>query len=85
MITVFNRESVYIGFDLQEFNRIREILVANQIDYAQKVNNHAGSWALEGTSRGRTGSFGQNKDYQYEYEVYVHKEDYKKAKYLIRK
>ena len=29
--------------------------------------------------------FGQNKDYQYEYEVYVHKEDYKKAKYLIRK
>ena len=42
MITVFNRENVYIGFDLQEFNRIREILVANQIDYAQKVNNHAG-------------------------------------------
>ena len=28
MITVFNRENVYIGFDLQEFNRIREILVA---------------------------------------------------------
>ena len=85
MITALNRENVYIGFDLQEFNRIREILEANQIDYAQKANNHAGSWALEGTSRGRTGSFGQNKHYQYEYEVYVHKEDYKKAKYLIRK
>ena len=36
MITVFNRENVYIGFDLQEFNRIREILVANQIDYARR-------------------------------------------------
>ena len=57
MITALNRENVYIGFDLQEFNRIREILEANQIDYAQKVNNHAGSWALEGTIRGRAGKF----------------------------
>ena len=85
MITALNRENVYIGFDLQEFNRIREILEANQIDYAQKVNNHAGSWALEGTIRGGAGSFGQNIDFQYEYEIYVHKKDYQKTKYLIRK
>lgn len=45
MIAVWNRRSVYIGFDMQKCAQVRECLAQNHIDYTYKVKNQAGSWA----------------------------------------
>ena len=86
MITVWNRRSVSIGFDMQKCAQVRECLAQNHIDYTYKVRNQMGSWAgREGTVRGRTGSFGQSLELMYEYEVFVHQKDLEQAKYLLGK
>ena len=86
MITVWNRRSVYIGFDMQKCAQVRECLAQNHIDYTYKVRNQMGSWAgREGTVRGRTGSFGQSLELMYEYEVFVHQKDLEQANYLLGK
>ena len=40
--------------------------------------------AFGGRSRGRSGSFGVDPNYSYEYHIYVHKNDYENALRLIR-
>lgn len=85
MITVFNRENVYVGIDMLTCAEVRETLAQNKIDYTYKVRNRLGSWSSGGGSvRGRTGSMGMSSDRMYEYEVYVHKKDYEKARYILR-
>ena len=82
-MTIFYSKSLYIGYDLKEFNRIREILNANGINYKYKVNNRMGQFSGTGTVRSQTGSFGVSSDNMYEYEVKVKESDYTKAKYVI--
>lgn len=84
MLTIFNRKSVYIGTDIQDFSRIRTLLSDSHIPYSQKTKNRMGQWAGHGTIRGRTGSLGQSSDTMYEYEVFVGKDDYEKAMHLIQ-
>lgn len=52
MITVFNRETIYIGNDMGRFSQIRDILSRAGIDYTYKVSNPLNR-AL-GTSGGET-------------------------------
>ena len=85
MITVLNRKSVYIGTNMQDFSRIRTLLSDNRIPYSQKTKNRMDQWTGHGTLRGRTGSLGQPSDTMYEYEVFVHQDDYEKAMHLIQK
>jgi hypothetical protein len=85
MITFFNRQSVYVGFDLAQFSAVRSVLQANQIPYKIKVTNHSGALAGRGTVRGNTGSLGQSPDLMNEYEVFVHKADSEKAMALLQK
>lgn len=82
-MTIFYSESLYIGYDLKEFNRIREILNANNIKYKYRVNNRLGQFSGKGTVRSQTGSAGVSSDNMYEYEVKVKESDYSKAKYVI--
>lgn len=85
MITLFNRKNVYTGYDLKRFSAIRDALAASHMDYTTNTKNRMGQWAGQGTLRGRTGTLGQSADAMYEYEVFVHKDDYEKAMYLIQK
>jgi hypothetical protein len=85
VITFFNRQSVYIGFDLAQFSAVRAVLQANQIPYKIKVTNHSGAWAGRGTVRGNTGSLGQSPDLMNEYEIFVHKADHEQTMALLQK
>ena len=77
MITFFNRKELFITFSNSEYIRIKNILSDNRIEYSVKCTNRQ-FW-----NRSRTGSFGLNSEYLYDYKIYVKREDYKKALYLI--
>ena len=85
MFTFFNSESLWIGTDMNRLNQICDILDTNSIPYKHKVKNHLGQWNGRGTTRGTMGSLGNSTDQMYQYEIFVHKKEYEKAKYLINK
>ena len=62
--------------DFREVNRIREILLANRIDYRIKVVN-----SPMGAGRNRI-SFSRRPE---QHIVYIHKADWEYAMYLLRK
>lgn len=82
MLTIFNRKELIITMDLNRQADIRNILSANKIDYSVKTTNLQSASAV-GSRRGRVGSFGVDSRFSYEYKIYVHKQDYEKAKHLI--
>ena len=84
MILIWNRSSVYKGRNMGECVRIRDLLSANNLDYAWKVHNRSSKWSGRyggSTVRAQFGSAGDLTPY--EYEVFVHKKDYELAKHLI--
>lgn len=84
---MFKTKSIYIGKDMSEFNRIREVLDSNNIKYRHKVTNQMGKWSGTfdgGTLRSRTGSLGVPIEQTYEYEIKVTKEDVDKVRYLLK-
>ncbi|HCT63456.1 MAG TPA: hypothetical protein DIC19_05090 [Erysipelotrichaceae bacterium] len=83
MITIFNRKELFITLDMAKLTRVKEILSSNQIDYRIKTTNLQ-SASFVGSSRSRTGSFGVNQTYSYEYRVFTHKADHARASHLIR-
>lgn len=70
-------EEVYIGYSLMELAKVRECLALNHIKYDYKVVSSSGN------SRGRSGSFGLNSNYEKQYYVYVKRKDSERAKYLV--
>ena len=89
MLTIFNRKELITTMDMQRQANIRSVLSANGIAYTVRTENlHGknlqGSPAFGGRSRGRSGSFGIDPNYSYEYHIYVHKNDYENALRLIR-
>lgn len=83
MITNFTRRELLVTMDVGRQANVRQILAANGIKHSVKVKNLQSSTVV-GSSRARTGSFGINQNYSYEYKIYVHKDDYKDALGLIR-
>ena len=83
MFTFFNTESLWIGFEMDRFNQIRDALDNNSIPYKYKVKNHLGQFSGRGTIRGSKGSFGNPTEQMYQYEVFVYKKDFEKAKFVI--
>lgn len=88
MLTIFNRKELITTMDMQRQANIRSVLSANGIAYTVRTENLQGSSAFGGRSRGRSGgrsgSFGVDPNYSYEYHIYVHKNDYENALRLIR-
>ena len=81
MLTLFNRRELITTFSMEKQAKVRDILSQNGIGYRVKTNSHSsGTYA-----RGRTGSHGLNADHAYQYTIYVHRNDYEKAQYLINK
>lgn len=80
---LFNKREVYIGYPLDKFNKIRELLEMEKIQYTYKIINHSGEWIVNGTIRSHIGSRNINSKYERLYSISVKKVDYEKAKYLI--
>ena len=84
MITIFNRKEVCITYDMKRQAEVREILQRENIDYHIKVINRKtqiSPFSIAGT-RAYTGSQG-NRMMEYEYHIFVHKDDYERALYLL--
>ncbi len=83
MITIFNRKEVCLTYDLKKQSEVRDILHANGIDYTVKVLNRKSPSPIAAGSRARTGTFREDLSKEYEYKIYVHRDDYEKACALI--
>lgn len=80
MITIWNSQSIFIGKDLKEFNRIRDCLEQQKIPYRYKTNSRMGQWTGRGTVRSEQGSAGIAADAVIEYEILIHKKDLERVK-----
>lgn len=81
---LFNKKEVYVGYPLDKFNKIRDLLEMENIKYTYKIINHSGEWIINGTIRSQIGSRDINSQYEKLYSISVKKDDYEKANYLIR-
>ena len=81
---IFDRKLLFQTFSLKIQAQIREALNANGIEYKIKTRSMSGP-ALFSLRHANTGTFGMNMDYNYEYLIYVHKDDFEKAEYLLNK
>lgn len=80
MIHFFNRRELIATFQMEEQARIRTVLHDAGIEYSVKTVNRTGASPLSAGTRGRTGSLGSSMKDMYEYIIYVHKDDYEKAR-----
>lgn len=82
MINIFTRREIVVTLDVARQSDICSILAANGIQY-KVIATDLQSASTFGSSRARTGTFGINQNYSYEYKIYVHKNDYENALRLI--
>lgn len=75
MIVFWNRHEAYVGFSIQDYCRVRDILIDNKIKYISRTSNH--------TPSGHGGRVGINLDYALMYYIYVHKRDAEKVRAFI--
>lgn len=79
MICLFNRKELLLTNHMEQQAKVQDILADNGIEYFVKTRSKAG-----GLSRSRTVLPGTRIEAMYQYYIYVKKEDYEKAKHLIR-
>lgn len=72
MLTIFNRKEVFVTYSVKDQADAREILRNNEIPYRVKSSN----------SRGSRSPFA-GADNVFEYKIYVHKDDWARAKYML--
>lgn len=85
MITFLNRKEVCVTFDMNRQAEIRYLLQGAGIDYVIRTKNRTETMlARGGTIRAYTGTRGNRQMMDYEYHIYVHKDDYEEAMFLIR-
>ena len=82
MITIFNRESLWIGRDMKRFNEMRDVLEREHIPYTYRIRSSGNGWTGHGTARGSLGSLGNSIDVMYEYEIFVLRKDLARARYF---
>ena len=74
----WNRKEVYCGLDMKTFSHIRTILTQNNIPYIHRVVNQGGNGGSQ-----QLGTLGQNLSLQNMYYLYIHKNNYDQAVFLI--
>lgn len=84
MITVFNRKELISTFDMKMQSEIREVLKEHHIDYYIKTVDRKSPSPFVAGSRARTGTFGETPALELEYIIYVKKDDYEEACFLIK-
>ncbi len=83
MIYILNRKELLITWSMKELAQIRDILATNQVDYVVKTRNLARTSPYSARGRARTGSLGLRTEAMYQYQIYVSKADYERARFLI--
>lgn len=83
MIMIWSQREVFVGYSLEKFNEVRQILSANKIEYNHRLVNNHKTYAFS-SRRARTGTFGENMNYSITYYVYVHKKDYENACAILK-
>lgn len=84
MITIFNRKELLITYDMNKQSEVRTILQNHKIEYSVKVKNLLSPTPLSSGSRGHMATPGVNLSKAYEYKIYVKKEDYERAIFLMK-
>ena len=78
MISLLNRREVTVTHDMNRLNQLREKLDGAGIEHI--VRNNRNRTFTAGRSRGVPNV---DADYAYEYGIYVHRDDYQKARDLL--
>ena len=82
MITVWNRKELLCTFDMKKQAEVRDILWKFDISYEVRVSDRAdffvGGRMISGENNGRP-------EHQTEYLIYVKKEDYERALFLVQR
>lgn len=77
-ITVFNRQELYMGFSVAEYERIKTVLAEEGIDFRTHITNRASPFI------GRVSNSKEPLQNTCIYYVYVHRDDYETAVSQIR-
>lgn len=83
MISIFTRKIIFSSYSMESQAKIKSILDNNGIRYYVKVVNRRSASPFANGTRSRTGSFGENYTYMYEYIIYIHKKDFELANRCI--
>lgn len=83
MITIFNRKELISTYDMKKQAEVRDLLSQFKIPYSIKVINRKSPSPFDAGSRARTGTLGENLQLEYQYIIFVRKEDYDKADAVI--
>lgn len=83
MVTILNRRELVTTYDMKYQGEVREILSQNHIDYKVVTGDRTDTPVTLSGSRAYTGSTGTDAQDQYEYKIYVRKEDYEAARALL--
>lgn len=84
MITIFNREELFITYDMNVQSKVRTVLADKNIKYDVKVvNQNSPALSARSSNRVRCGTLGENLSLSREYIFYVKKEDYDEACYAL--
>ncbi|NLM13504.1 MAG: hypothetical protein GX209_07150 [Epulopiscium sp.] len=77
MIRLWNRKEVFVGFSIDKFNEVLDILNRNNIQYKYKIinRNHLKQQDI--------GTNWEDTKYSGVYYVYVHKKDYDNVRTLL--
>lgn len=81
MIAFWNRREVFMGFDLGQLARVRNVLSAAGVDYVYRSVGRN----MMGARRARVGSLGEGMTFSAMYYVYVHKDDVDRARAELQK
>lgn len=85
MITILNRKELITVFSMKQQGIIRELLNSEGIKYSIKTVDQRSSSPFSSGNRSQTGTFGENLEMNTEYIIYVHKDDFEKADYILNK
>lgn len=79
----WGKKELMCTFSIAQRTRVKEMLDAQGITYSCKTVNRRSPSPLSAGSRSRTGTFGENLENEYEYYIYVRKEDFARASSLL--
>ena len=83
MINIFNRKELYMTYNLNKQAEVRSLLAEHGIEYDYKTIDRKSPSPVSAGSRARTGTAFEKRETELQYYIYVHKNDYDKARALL--
>ncbi|MDD3339081.1 MAG: hypothetical protein PHS82_09530 [Lachnospiraceae bacterium] len=79
----WGKKELMCTFSIAQRTRVKDMLDEQGITYSCKTVNRRSPSPFSAGNRSRTGTFGENLENEYEYYLYVKKEDYARACSLL--